>query len=75
MGYDGSLFGRQFTETISDGLGEHAILRYDHSSATGSWEPSQLKPGQEMRQPQPMFRKLEEKIVAEERARLGQPRD
>jgi len=27
-----------------------------------------------MRQPQPMFRKLEEKIVAEERARLGQPR-
>jgi hypothetical protein len=34
-----------------------------------------LKPGQEMRQPQPLFRKLEEKIVAEERARLGQPRE
>ena len=75
LGYDGSLFGKQFTETISDGLGEHAILRYDHSGATGSWEPSQLKPGQEMRQPQPLFRKLEEKIVAEERARLGQPRE
>jgi len=73
MGYEGSLFGRQYTQPVSDELGEHLVLRYDHSCATGTWEPSQLRPGQELRQPSPLFRKLEEKIVAEERARLGRP--
>jgi len=73
MGYEGSLFGRQYTQPVSDEMGEHLVLRYDHSCATGKWEPSQLRPGQELRQPSPLFRKLEEKIVAEERARLGRP--
>lgn len=71
LGYDGSLFGRQYTQSISDDLGEHTVLRYDHSNATGCWQPSQLSAGKQLRQPQPLFRKLEEKIVAEERARLG----
>lgn len=75
LGYEGSLFGRQFTQSINDELGDHQVLRYDHSSAHGKWEASDLKPGQELRQPAPLFRKLEEKIVAEERALLGKPRD
>ncbi len=75
LGYDGSLFGSQSTETIKDNLGEHKVLRYDHTGATGRWEPSQLQPGQILRQPQPLFRKLEIQIVEEERARLGKPRE
>jgi len=31
--------------------------------------------GQALREPQPLFRKLEPSLVDEERARLGQPRD
>jgi len=59
--------------TVSDNLGEHTVLLYDHSGAVGLWEPSRLPVGQVMRQPQPLFRKLDVKIVEEERARLGQP--
>jgi len=75
LGYEGSLFGRQSTETVKDSLGEHTVLRYDHTGATGSWEPSQMRPGQNFLQPQPLFRKLEIQIVEEERARLGKPRE
>lgn len=75
LGYSGNLFGTQSTETIKDDLGEHTVLRYDHSTASGKWEPSQLKPGQRFLQPRPLFRKLDPKIVEEERSKLGKPRD
>jgi len=71
MGYDGSLFGRQFTETLKDELGEHEVLRYDPAGATGQWEPSQLKAGHALRQPSALFKKLDAAIVEEERSRLG----
>jgi methionyl-tRNA synthetase len=74
LGYDQPLFGTQFTETINDGLGEHFILRYDPSAASGRWEAQRLIPGAALRQPAPLFKKLEEKIVDEERARLGKPK-
>jgi methionyl-tRNA synthetase len=59
---------------VSDDMGEHTALRYDGSRATGRWEPSQLEAGRTLQQPQPLFKKLEIKIVEEERARMGQPR-
>ena len=71
MGWDGSLFGKQTTETLKDELGEHSVLRYDPSGAVAKWEPSQLKPGQQLRQPQALFKKLDVSIVEEERSRLG----
>jgi methionyl-tRNA synthetase len=73
MGYDGPLFGTQSTETVTDALGEHTVLRYHGETATGRWEPSQLEPGRVLRQPAPLFKKLEAKIIDEERARLGKP--
>ncbi len=73
LGYTTPLFGEQNVETRQDALGEHTVLRYNGEKATGRWEPSQLAPGQALQQPQPLFRKLEAKIIAEERARLGQP--
>jgi len=72
LGYDEPLFGKQFSETVEDELGSHLVLRYDASGAAGRWEPSRLRPGQALRQPAPLFKKLDESIVAEERARLGQ---
>jgi methionyl-tRNA synthetase len=71
LGYEDSLFGDQFVETIQDGQGEHDVLRYDDSMASGGWEPSQLPPGQIIQKPAPLFRKLDESIVGEERSRLG----
>jgi methionyl-tRNA synthetase len=72
LGYDAPLFGEQFTETVTDNLGDHEILRYNPAAASGSWEPSQLSSRQELRNPRPLFRKLDDDIVASERSRLGQ---
>jgi methionyl-tRNA synthetase len=72
LGYDQPLFGEQFVETHQDSLGEHTVLRYRPGKAGGKWEPSQLPSGQALRQPAPLFRKLDESIVTSERARLGQ---
>ncbi len=71
MGYEGSLFGTQQVETLTDDLAEHTVLQYIHGSAAGKWEPSQLKAGKNLNPPGPLFKKLELKIVEEERAKLG----
>lgn len=67
------LFGSQYLETHQDSLGEHTVLRYDGRNASGRWEPSSLQPGQQLNQPGPLFKKLDPKIIEEERARLGTP--
>ena len=71
LGYTTPLFGKQVVETVKDNLGEHPVLRYYPEKATGRWEPSKLPPGQALAHPEPLFRKLEASIAAEERARLG----
>lgn len=71
MGYEGHLFGEQFVETRGDALGEHTVLRYRAGDGKARWQPSQLQPGSALRQPEPLFRKLEPSIADEERARLG----
>jgi methionyl-tRNA synthetase len=73
FGNTAPLFGTQKVETIHDNLGEHRALMYDGSAATGKWQPSQIQPGQALNQPAPLFKKLDVKIVEEERARLGHP--
>lgn len=72
LGYDGALFGTQRVVTLTDALGAHDALTYDGSGATGRWQPSELRPGQALRPPQPLFRKLDESVANEEKARLGQ---
>jgi methionyl-tRNA synthetase len=65
------LFGEQATETVTDSLGKHTVLRYLPETATGKWEPGQLPPGQKLQQPAPLFKKLDDEIVEQERSRLG----
>ena len=48
----------------------HAALTYDHSSAIGTWAVSGLPPGQALREPAPLFKKLDESVIEEEYARL-----
>ena len=71
LGYAAPLFGKQWVETRQDSLGEHSVLRYSPENASGRWEPSQLETGQTLREPAPLFKKLDESIVEEERAKLG----
>lgn len=71
LGYDGQIFGRQQVVEYSEERSRHQALTYDHSSAVGSWTPSRLPPGQVLRQPAPLFKKLDESLIDEEYARLG----
>jgi methionyl-tRNA synthetase len=70
FGYETPLFGVQYTQTVKDSLGEHSVLRY-RGVDTLHWKPSELKPGAKLNQPAPLFKKLEDSVVEEERARLG----
>ncbi|HAF60843.1 MAG TPA: methionine--tRNA ligase [Anaerolineaceae bacterium] len=71
LGYSDQLFGTQHVEEVQDDLGSHTILRYDPSSAAGEWKASDLQPGARFIKPAPLFKKLDESIIAEERQRLG----
>lgn len=71
MGHDDQLFGEQFTSEITDSVGVHSALQYDPKKAQGTWQASQLQPGAHFNQPSPLFKKLDHKIVEEERQRLG----
>jgi methionyl-tRNA synthetase len=74
LGYDTPLFGEQYIEEAEDSLGTHNVLRYRDASRTASptyWKRSQLESNQKLREPSPLFKKLDESIVEEERARLG----
>ncbi len=76
LGYEHSLFGRQYTETFEEAGGRrHEALCYDDGDAVGEWEPSELRPGQALRSPEPLFEALEESVIEEERARLGMETD
>ncbi|MDD5468173.1 MAG: methionine--tRNA ligase [Anaerolineales bacterium] len=73
LGYTQPLFGEIVLETQRDDLGEHQVLRYLPGQASGRWQPSQLSPGGKLEQPAPLFKKLDESIVEEERRRLRGP--
>jgi methionyl-tRNA synthetase len=71
LGYTTSLFGEQYIEEQADALGKHNTLRYQPPTEGGRWAPSQLPPGQALVQPGPLFKKLDDSLVEEERSRLG----
>jgi len=79
FGYETPLFGEQYIEEIKDSLGTHNGLKYrpplalsgGEAAVEAQWKPSDLKPGQKLNQPGPLFKKLEDSVVEEERARLG----
>jgi methionyl-tRNA synthetase len=70
LGYASPLFGESSTETVKDSLGEHIVLKYRGVDGM-LWKASELKPGAKLNQPVPLFKKLEESVIEEERARLG----
>ncbi len=72
LGYDGDLAGPlEFRTESEDDGSTHEVLTGDYERSVGSWAPSELPPGQALREPRPLFRKLPPETAAEELARLG----
>lgn len=71
LGYDGRLFGTQQVVEYRESSRNHMALTYDHAGAVGTWAPRQLPPGQPLRKPAPLFKKLDESVLEEEYARMG----
>jgi methionyl-tRNA synthetase len=73
FGYENPLFGQQYVEEIRDSLGTHTGLRYraGQGGHLPAWKASALQPGKSLNQPAPLFKKLEESVIEEERSRLG----
>jgi methionyl-tRNA synthetase len=70
LGHDGVIAGPVEFRTVDEDGDSHEILTGDYTSWVGRWEPSDLRPGQPLREPKPLFRKLDESIVDEELKRM-----
>jgi methionyl-tRNA synthetase len=68
---EGALFGTQLVETYAETSRSHVGLTYDGSTAVGRWTRSEIPVGRKLPSPKPLFKKLDETVVAEELARLG----
>ncbi len=68
LGYDGYLAGPlAFQEVTEDDGRTHEVLTGDYSGWVGRWEPSTLPAGQQLREPRPLFKKLDpEEVLARE---------
>jgi methionyl-tRNA synthetase len=53
----------------------HSFLGFNGSVGEAGWKIQFLPPGQKLSQPQPLFIKLDEDIVAKETSRLGSPKE
>ncbi|MCD6520321.1 MAG: methionine--tRNA ligase [Anaerolineae bacterium] len=72
LGYEGDLFGQQEVAEFQENSHKHIALTYHYDYQDQDlWKPSELPPGQLLRRPKPLFRKLDDSIVEEELARLG----
>ena len=70
LGYDGWLAGPLEFRTVEEEDGRtHEVLTGDYASWIGSWQPSELPPGQTLLEPMPLFRKLDASIVDDELSR------
>jgi methionyl-tRNA synthetase len=72
LGHDGYLAGPlEFEEVREDDGRVHCVLTGDYESWVGRWAPSELSVGQRLREPRPLFRKLDaDAVVAEELERM-----
>jgi methionyl-tRNA synthetase len=72
LGYEGWLAGPLEIREVEDADGAvHAVLGGDYDTWIGSWTPSTLPAGQRLREPEPLFEKLDPvAVVTDELARL-----
>jgi methionyl-tRNA synthetase len=72
LGYDGFIAGPLEFRTVTEEDGStHEVLTGAYDGWVGTWAPSEIAPGQALREPVPLFRKLPPETAADELARLG----
>ncbi len=71
LGYAGDLLGSFEVKTFQESTKSHQALVYTPGKSDQRWEPSRLPPGQKLGTPKALFKKLDEKIAEEEKAKLG----
>ena len=71
LGYGDRLFGDIVIEPGPE-TGGHEVLRYRPAASVGRdrWAPSELEAGRPLPPPQPLYQKLEESVIEDERQRL-----
>jgi methionyl-tRNA synthetase len=71
LGYEGQIAGPLELRTVQDDGIEHVVLTGDYEPWVGRWEPSALPARQVLREPTPLFTKLDaEQVVADELRRM-----
>jgi methionyl-tRNA synthetase len=72
LGHEGNLAGPlEYRHETEDDESVHTVLTGDYATWIGRWRPSALPAGQRLREPRPLFPKLDaERVVAEELARM-----
>jgi methionyl-tRNA synthetase len=70
LGYEGWLAGPLDFREVEDTGEKHTVLTGDYEGWVEGWGPSELPAGQKLREPEPLFKKLDPSIVDDELARL-----
>jgi methionyl-tRNA synthetase len=71
LGYDGLVAGPLEFRVVTEDASEHVVLTGDYEAWVGRWVPSTLPAGQALREPAPLFIKLDaDTVVADELARM-----
>ena len=71
LGHEGTIAGPLEIREAGEGDDVHEVLTGDYESSVGEWAPSDLRPGQALAKPRPLFKKLDpDTVVAEELARM-----
>ncbi|MBC8076384.1 MAG: class I tRNA ligase family protein, partial [Chloroflexales bacterium] len=71
LGYAGFIAAPlEFREFTEEGYGSHRVLTGDYDQQHARWQPQTLPVGQALPEPKALFKKLDEKVVAEELARM-----
>jgi len=76
LGFDTVIAGEVESREITQESVPYTVLTGEYGTWDGRWEPSALPAGQKLREPQPLFKKLDpERVVAEELDRMRQAPD
>jgi methionyl-tRNA synthetase len=72
LGHEGWIAGPlELRDVVQEDGSAHTVLTGAYATWVGRWEPSRLRPGQELREPSPLFAKLDPvAVVASELERM-----
>lgn len=71
LGEEGQIFGRSHIETYTEATRSHKALTYDDSTAVGTWQRTTIPSSRILPKPKPLYKRLDESVIAEEMARLN----